>query len=489
MLPKGILCGIVDHPVDFVFNLSILLDDYEDCHVSTVDDIARLMDLAHAWCDCGKKLSKSVWRANLPFGWDLNAGLAWFKPEDAELLDGHAAVEHVIHDSPSHAIHLMTKTVLPPERRSEVFTQAILRLYGDACRVVGSHELLLPETGDFNDIWTRPGCFYVDKTLWYRARYDGDGPCKLAIIRRGPGYGKSSVLSAVAAWYDAFYDTRHFPPKICAFEISQTPTFVLSLDFARLQVDAAGTDGDTLQECNRFMMEAVSAFCGKYAQLLSVPEPSPTPDDADQPYEMARSFATAYKHKIFLAIDNYTSPFLNLAPEQVTRIEKLIHRQILANIFVDVELGFVFRGFITGSPLPTADIPLPFTFSPVFERFTEDLTDLPDFEKVIGITGEDVRELLRSFVFVHSFGMDDAHVEQIAARWDKERTYPARDVIATLRHVQVDHGRLATPAGLPEECPDALRLPVSASTGSTWPSASVDSAMDVLQTLDDHFQI
>lgn len=115
----------------------------------------------------------------------------------------------------------------------------------------------------------------------------------------------------------------------------------------------------------------------------------------DSPHLKIKALSTRYGRQLYLAIDNYTHPFLTAATDTYNLIEHVIWHRVLAPMLDSGgdASGVIFRGIITGTQ---AHGVTPFASFPAFTRVTCDLTYSAEYAAAIGFTPADVRGLARA---------------------------------------------------------------------------------------------
>ncbi|EJD51500.1 hypothetical protein AURDEDRAFT_149721 [Auricularia subglabra TFB-10046 SS5] len=494
-VPGGLLFAILGHD-SRVFCMPCQLNIYSDSehdtvhpHLQTLADILPYMDDWHSYyCRCGLKLGSSVWRADIPYGRDCEVSFALYEPKEDQLLDCSLPLQTVFpsSDVPQNTIHLVFATDGQP---AEPFLLALRGLHhyeGRVYRALGSRKILLPNTPNFADIGRSPGCFYVESadSMMHALRgRDVDANLFIPVIRRPAGFGKTTFLSAFSSRFDLAFD-RVLLASFRNGDNRPHPTMlVFWIDLAELRMTEDMTDEELNAECERVMWDAAAKFYAKYVPLLNEDDLLFSRRRVDgSPYGVVRKLARDHGHKIFLAIDNYTAPFMALAPALrkrlaqdsfLARVDLAIVRLILAHIFVDVGTGAVARGLITGTVLPNerSRITLPLSTSYPFEVYTRDLTESAACAHAIGFTRADVEALVKHVLqvpdadvaaraaaivpreFERGLDPDDDTVEHRA-----EVVYPAGRVLDALRAALLD-------AHL--EWDDVPHVAASRSTGST----------------------
>ncbi|EJD51440.1 hypothetical protein AURDEDRAFT_120797 [Auricularia subglabra TFB-10046 SS5] len=479
-------CGIQGHDSSqlySVWDIDIYADEQHTTlrpELKTVNDLVAFVDKAHLSLRHHTRTS-SV--ASKPPYWtraECRIGV---------LLDGTAALNTAdLGELEGRTIHLIVGTKVPPVQLGRGLTSGLRRLGGDLCRVAGSHEArptarsniraaytsfqrILPETSSFPEILRTAGCYYVERFDWIMDTLGGEADVntRIPIIRRPPGFGKSTFLSAYASYCDGVLDLRLFPGlRDAEYRIIPRTLLVFHLDFSQLQLVETMSDEEMHAECLRFMYAAAETFYAKYAPLLGQDAPpfdvdnTPTgnvkasissaskellSNSSDRP--VCQVLARKLDRQIFLSIDNYTAPFLHLEPtyerEPDTpffRIELAMRKFVIAYLLLAAGSGLIARGLITGTSLPGAGAVLPFQDSGLFSTYTQDLTHKPTAAHVIGFTRADVEELVRSYL-----GVTDDRVLEIAARvvprqydpnTEVDVTYAPREVLATLRAIAAD---------------------------------------------------
>ncbi|KZV95969.1 hypothetical protein EXIGLDRAFT_818738 [Exidia glandulosa HHB12029] len=102
------------------------------------------------------------------------------------------------------------------------------------------------------------------------------------------------------------------------------------------------------------------------------------------PWERIRYISRTSRLRIFLAIDNYTHPFLGRA----ARVDAAIWKHVLGPILESAG-EVVWRGIIVGRDVGY----LPFIQHEEFRRATEDVTYSTDFAETVGLSVDDITNL------------------------------------------------------------------------------------------------
>ncbi|KZV95463.1 hypothetical protein EXIGLDRAFT_766154 [Exidia glandulosa HHB12029] len=204
------------------------------------------------------------------------------------------------------------------------------------------------------------------------------------------------------------------------------------------------------------MRHATLLSLKKYAAFFEVNVPSYSDE---VPYGAVRAFALARKRQIFLAIDNYTTPFLDMRIKAYCRddsiiafrrLEDAIYAHMLAHIFVDASIGLVKRGFITGLLQPGEELgsPVPFADYAPIEIRTEDLTHSSLSSGIVEFTKNDVTELVRSFLCVQESaipGVVNVIIDNQYCTTDTTLFAP-RNIIEALREYEANVPNVASPS-------------------------------------------
>ncbi|KZV95460.1 hypothetical protein EXIGLDRAFT_834285 [Exidia glandulosa HHB12029] len=445
-----LLCGILGHDQDGFLITDMLeaeiggFDEFIAPHLRTLGDLLGCLADAHdATCDCGAGLDREVvWLANLPFREDCNAALAWYVPKPEERLDLNLELKNMFPapDLPLRTIHLMLKLKKELPNPAWRLSMGLRRLEGDLCRVAGSHDLSLPTNSDFVVIASTPGCFYIDRFDWIMQRFGEEPwsgpPTRFPVIRRPAGYGKTTFLSAFATFFDSTTDQRLFPDIRVRYQGLPPRMLVYWLDLKDLNLAPDMSDGDIRGECLRVMMQATQGFLARYAHKLQLPLPDMDGEREKMiPYGVARTWAMKNGYNIFIAIDNYTAPFMQFPRFHrdhlpFRRIERAIYAYMLAHILLDIKIGVITRGCIIGELFRldrSLDV-IPFFDYPPFAERMQDLTYSPECAHIVGFTRGDVEVLAKEFL-----PSDEDAQAAVLSVIGEEASYAPQNVLQVLR--------------------------------------------------------
>ncbi|KZV89615.1 hypothetical protein EXIGLDRAFT_751077 [Exidia glandulosa HHB12029] len=422
--------GIVGHDC----SLTTLIDAGEPYDIlgdraETFEDAARVIEDHHKMvCSCGIQdlgFRENIWLANLAYDSDMDTALEdyhpaaiqrWTRP-NVRILDVLRELNHV---PESQVIPVMFGRELDEDERQRTL-KGTRRLQGSVCRVSYSttHILPSPAACDFYTFVQTKGLCYIDHTEaispWYYAslRKSGAEPAYMPIIRRPSGFGKSTVLTMCCAMFGDKRSHGTMPMHYSDWKSTLEGNFMcLQLDLAELDsMDSFNRSepfsvAQVEREVAMFMTENALRFRQRYLSDEDVMQniyrpvaPSMSDDEArasatQDPWQFIKRYAIDSDCKIFLAIDNYTHPFLERDAWTALQLEEIIWRLVLSPIFVDVG-SVVERGFITGLEL-TGFQHRPFRDCVPFVQATEDITYSSEYAHVMGFRAQDVTDLGRT---------------------------------------------------------------------------------------------
>ncbi|EJD51455.1 hypothetical protein AURDEDRAFT_181806 [Auricularia subglabra TFB-10046 SS5] len=263
-------CGVQGHDSSqlySVWDIDIYVDEQHTTvrpEIRTVNDLVAAVDKAHSyWCRCGSTLGPAAWRADLPMGQEPNAALAWYIPHEDQLLDGTTSLEAAnLTELPGRRIHLVVGTKVPPGMFNwDEVSQAVSDASAAIC--VAWRARILPETSEFPEILRTAGCYYVERFDWIMDTLGGEADVntRIPIIRRPPGFGRSTFLSAYASYCDGVPDLRLFPGlRDAEYRIIPRTLLVFHLDFSQLRLLETMPDEEMHAECLRFIQSDATAF-------------------------------------------------------------------------------------------------------------------------------------------------------------------------------------------------------------------------------------
>ncbi|KZV91996.1 hypothetical protein EXIGLDRAFT_769390, partial [Exidia glandulosa HHB12029] len=336
--PTFIRCGFIGHysrvitPIDaFCFTVTpntVLGDFFEEIKAYHVDV-----------CRCGRSLSKtSVWKADIFHkAKDIDAELERFQPERDMLIDLSTPVLEIYDggESPPDCVHIMfgfepdsqgvTSPSPPPFN--------VRRLEGNVCCVGSSlnPDRRLPTNSHFDQFIRIPGTHYVDDSDFIGTWFIYGNCLAIPIIRRPPGFGKSTLLSMVAVYFSTSYKYRDLPRQRVSLPSYPQNLLVLQLDFKdlshRLQVPNDNALENEEQDDQRIVDEFLSAtfqtFYVHHRHILTAAardrqQPNRIHRDLDLEHDEWFSRWHGFKwalescgYRIFAAVDDYTAPFID----------------------------------------------------------------------------------------------------------------------------------------------------------------------------------
>ncbi|EJD48807.1 hypothetical protein AURDEDRAFT_162267 [Auricularia subglabra TFB-10046 SS5] len=429
--------GIVGHDKTFVAWTGILLMLHSP--VRTVADAARALQRLHAYecgCEDSGDLADNAWLATLPHGPDFTGKLEEYFPRESERISADSVLTELIAAGslPKEAIIMFGKD-LDLATRGRRFS-GVRRLAGDICRVSYNPNASLPNSSDFAIVLSTPGTCYVDKTepveVWYLQNNDK----KMPVIRRPDGYGKSTFLSMCAATFNRRGAHTSLPiHRKCQGPDWRKPRPVLALDFANLDFCGGLPPNAMMPERDRmvasadaFMRQVAVAYCARYRPGHEFA----FDDHWLAPFEEIN--AASPTSGLFLAIDNYTTPFLRVGMSAFSSIEGVIWERVLEPLLdpFGAAGGVVAHGLVVGPALHGLR---PFSAFSAFAQITEDLSDSPEYASTIGFTRSDVLHLAGAVLGDRQY-LIDAVLLACSLRPDDRAILCARDVLRILRMVQ-----------------------------------------------------
>ncbi|EJD48126.1 hypothetical protein AURDEDRAFT_162598 [Auricularia subglabra TFB-10046 SS5] len=234
-----------------------------------------------------------------------------------------------------------------------------------------------------------PGLVFADKSESLRAVLSRFAYSPVNILRRPKGFGKTTFLSMLDAFFDAYSRRAYFPFEFGDQDMTARPfhahnrLLVYALDLAELNVNI-GTEVEEYESCERFLYCGAQRFLERYKEAFAE-------DEAVKAGTLIPSFfgilGLLRRHgwKLFVTIDNYTAPVIQDGPR--SSIGRIISSYIIRPLARFSRYGQIVYIMIVGEE-PSHDIPW------VHQTHDfEDLTDNPAFADAIGFTPDEVTAL------------------------------------------------------------------------------------------------
>ncbi|KAK0444194.1 uncharacterized protein EV420DRAFT_1574706 [Desarmillaria tabescens] len=228
---------------------------------------------------------------------------------------------------------------------------------------------------DFRELVLTPGRLYVDKTSTTLSMEE-HGINFFGVVRRPPGCGKTTWLSALAHLHDIHHArSRRLAPFADNIPLPNANNHhILRLDLAEL-VPFARTEDDYKPEdssscgysrtymyaaraLKEFVCEELRRFFDKYREEIHI---SDRKKRICLSYRSARScFSGALEeiflspHPLYMLVDNYTAPFLHehLDEDTKSEIDVCLHDEFFCNVGSLIDHGRLDRVFIVGESVP-----------------------------------------------------------------------------------------------------------------------------------------
>ncbi|EJD40594.1 hypothetical protein AURDEDRAFT_170405 [Auricularia subglabra TFB-10046 SS5] len=362
----------------------------------TLADIAVRLDVwhtSHCWCGMDLGLSENVWAANLRLddAAEDEAVLEEYFPAESHRIDPNTSLTDLPTPEPPETgtvAVLFGKEPGTDVRRAQFAGVKWLR--GKVFRVSydPSPRLPPPDLTDYRALVALPGTCFVDTTQLIELWYSRNPSSLIPVIRRPPGYGKSTLLSMCCAVFGYAIHDRIIPKRSVYWPLSWHRRPVLMLDFSELDFRGCTSEDAMLAHADAFMDRAAKAFWDKY-----VPGEVYTPTGCYySPHCMIKAVCNRLL-PLYLAIDNYTHPFLSADMYSLSLVEHVIWHKVLAPFLTDRgdASGAIFRGIMVGTDTQGLE---PFSSFSAFARLTRDLTYSAEYAAV-GFTAPNVTDLAR----------------------------------------------------------------------------------------------
>ncbi|EJD53956.1 hypothetical protein AURDEDRAFT_148725 [Auricularia subglabra TFB-10046 SS5] len=356
--------------------------------------------------------------------------------------------ERLVEEFTPAAFHLVVEGIpgVPRVRQEDPKPQYFIEDDALAFVVPGS-ETHLPVDNDvrYSAACTSPGLVLVDKSQFVSPRYSQYRLGSLPVYRRPPGFGKTFFLSLLEDYVavdhpdDLLFPRGHdfglpiwspFAPYVLKRQL-----LVLHLDMADLRLSVAMDEAELRLECRRFLSFASTSFYHRYRTSLNMYEDSTEQEPVT--FDRIMALMRARRYKLFVGIDNYTSPLWNGTSEL---LEAIVVSEIFAPVFAGLETKVVRRGFMVGNHVPSLPFK-PYCSSRLFNLWTTDLTLSMHLDQLLGLSEAEIVALGSAV-----FGPNSAFLEQVRSHTiipmdelqklpEGARSYATRDVIAFARAV------------------------------------------------------
>ena len=311
----------------------------------------------------------------------------------------------------------------------------------------------------------REGCLYVDKTRFLR-RLEQE---RFVFFVRPRRFGKTCWLSMLESYYDR-NQADDFDDLFGGLDIGRRPTrdrsryVVLRFNFSTFGSDPANLEREFDEYCRRHVRDAMQDHPDLFpdAVVERVRAPSTLNGQLDELFVHARR----EEIPLYVLIDEYDN-FANTilageGPEAYHAFTRGggFYRSFFAALKAGTENGSVRRLFVTGvSPITMDDVTSGFNIG-------VNLSLRPEFNEMLGFTGDEVRSLLERYRDLGVFDQDlDAALDTMREWYDgyrfakaaKEVVYNTDMVLYYLQHslpnkpgpdnlidfnVRIDYGKL-----------------------------------------------
>jgi hypothetical protein len=267
----------------------------------------------------------------------------------------------------------------------------------------GTYKLLPYGISDFAKI-IREGMYHVDKTM-YLEKLERAG--NFLFLIRPRRFGKSVFISMMKCYYD-IEERDHFATLFGETFVGTHPTRehntyqVLHLDFSR-----AGGEMDSLrQNVDGYLNIMLDDFVHKYAKYYPAGyeekyvEKTSTSDRLNYIHQMFKT----HRIKSYLIVDeydNFTNNVLNRHGEDV--YHAMTHAEGFYRELFKRFKGSYDRILMMGvSPVTMDDVTSGYNIATA-------LTLEPEFNEMLGLSDDDVRQMIRYYNKVGAFGADNGH--------------------------------------------------------------------------------
>ncbi|EJD41778.1 hypothetical protein AURDEDRAFT_186384 [Auricularia subglabra TFB-10046 SS5] len=400
MLPQ-IVCAVSGHSTPFILDVAHVNLDCVALEHPTIQDL--LIDVAEYHeleCGCGVVVSGCVW----PTMASLNEKDSLLQ-NSAQTLPAHTSLA-ALRPARSGQVSLVVEAEdfglndflrMARSKRFKSFTAEGATVF----RRTGSEPVLPPATApSFAALCTTPGSVFVDKSETVCSLLSKFPKSFVNAMRRPRGFGKSTLLSMLDAFFDPCTTCAHFPFTYDQAAMSGSAfgcrgqLLVFSLDLADLSpyTSADGTDDDMdedkgadltaiLAKCDALLDAAAAKFCARYQEILQAPASATARPNFSATFDEILRWSKAQEYQLCFLIDNYTAPFITYADPGV-------HFSVTTVIFCAlkdlVRYSTVRYAFLVGDEAPSVSRRMKVS------GLWTDLTDDPDFSAAVGFTTSEV---------------------------------------------------------------------------------------------------
>lgn len=423
------VCAVTGHSPPFIFDLEEA--NLTDCARASVQDVLEhAADYHYAECACNLKIGGRAWVSSTPLSesddsdWDMSSN---------DLLSADAILNDLRPAPKDSTLYLVLSGDKSPSEdylrlyREKIFVSHCVKDARVFTRAGGPIALPPRTPASFDALCSTPGSVFVDKSKSVLAALRLFSSSRVNIIRRPKGFGKTTLLSMLDAFFDPLSTHAHLPFTFT--EDMSGPVFrargrllVFALNLEDAVFKPSMSPDELEAECDRLMNAASQKFYSRYRDLLHVSEQETSRDDFTPTFLHLIRWTKNRGWHLFFTIDNYTAPLLD-GPNW--SYERSISEEIFARLSNMLFSGFIRYGLIVGDDIPHAserlDLPGPFV----------DLTDEPELFDVIGFTLDEVVALGQALSTDLIAALPPGTPTGRYAR----RVYAAGDIVALARSV------------------------------------------------------
>ncbi|KZV92020.1 hypothetical protein EXIGLDRAFT_769414 [Exidia glandulosa HHB12029] len=370
--PTFICCGFIGHYSETVFPVDSI--DREITPNTLLDDLFEEVEEFHL-AVCNTALERFQPQANMLISLSTpvlalyNGGQA---PTDPDRI-------HILFDFDPNS-----QAIAPPRPASYNCAPNHLDIFRLSDAFLKARRL--PLNSRFDQFSRISGTYYIDDSDFVGGYY-ASGPA-IPVIRRPRGFGKSTFLSMLAVYFDTAWPYRHLPIQRVLYPPCPQRLLVLWVDFcdlsrrlkALIDSDSDAYRREYRRVVEEFWIATFQAFYARHGHLFTVElRDKLEPDRVHYPYDLSDPWFLTWNgfklviescnYHIFVAVDNYTAPFLDTPSHRHRDIGECISEQIIVPIL------YALRRF------------------PMFAECTQDLTDDPAYAGLIGFSYADVVDL------------------------------------------------------------------------------------------------
>ncbi|EJD41792.1 hypothetical protein AURDEDRAFT_169228, partial [Auricularia subglabra TFB-10046 SS5] len=314
-MPLEIVCALTGHDVPFLFNAAD--GDSADLDDPTIQDLLEDVAEYHEFhCACDIAVGSRVWAVPVPLP---DAALSPHDYLAANPLPLDTRLQSLV---PAQSRLLVLGEDCGPneflrQARSKKFVSYTVD-DGAVLKRLGAQPLLPDKTSpSYTTMCSTPGSVFVDKSAFVHTLISKLTLSFVSVIRRPPGFGKTTLLSMLGTFFDVYPTCAHFPfifdeatAREPAFQVRRQ-LLVFSVDLAELSMTGDWTPGgDAMWDgCRALLDDAANKFYNRYHEVLRAPEAETARPDFSATFQEVLHWSRVQGYDWCFLIDNYTTPY------------------------------------------------------------------------------------------------------------------------------------------------------------------------------------